>query len=157
VLSGINFTKAVNSYGAIVNKPATPGQYKKNPNHVIQPDKTVHYYADPLQVEPEMSKLVAWINDNIEKLHPVVVGAIAHYNFVRIHPFDDGNGRGARLLMNIVFIKKRLPPAIIYILEREDYIKALIKADKGDINPFIEFICSSLIETQEMIIEEFKK
>ena len=156
LLSGINFTKAIDPQGKLVNKPATPGEYKKNPNHVIQADKTIHYYAEPLQVEPEMDKLVTWINDNIDELHPVVVGAVAHYEFVKIHPFDDGNGRGARLLMNLIFIKKRLPPAIIYNSKRRKYIQALVQADKGNINLFVEFVCASLIETQKIIIEELR-
>jgi len=113
LLSDIKYTKAIDKFGQSVRKSATPGLYKKLPNHVIQQDETIHYYLEPLLVPYEMEKLIKWVNDNIDKLHPVIVGAIAHYNMVRIHPFDDGNGRGARLLMNLILIKKKLPPAII--------------------------------------------
>ncbi len=54
----------------------------------------------------KMEKLISWINENIYKEHGLITGSVAHYNMVRIHPFDDGNGRGARLLMNLIFIKK---------------------------------------------------
>ena len=53
-----------------------------------------------------MEELVAWINGHIGNKHGLITGAVAHYNLTRIHPFDDGNGRGARLLMNLIFIKK---------------------------------------------------
>jgi len=72
---------------------------------------------------------------------------------VRIHPFDDGNGRGARLLMNLIFIKKRLPPAIIRNERRRLYLDTLAKADKGDLEPFVRFVGESLVSTQKVIIE----
>jgi len=53
-----------------------------------------------------MQELINWITEN--KLHPILVASIAHYNLVRIHAFDDGNGRGARILMKYNFF-----PAVI--------------------------------------------
>ena len=87
--------------------------------------------------------------------HPVIVAAVAHYNFVRIHPFDDGNGRGARILMNLVFLKKQYAPAIIKTEQRRAYLEALSVADAGNLGPFTELVARSLLNTQQIILEDF--
>jgi Fic family protein len=157
LLSGVTHTKAINKFGEPVKKIAHPGQYKVEPNHVQQPDGTIHYYAEPIDVSAQIEYLCSWINTHIDKLHPIITGAVAHYNFVRIHPFDDGNGRGARLLMNTILMKKKYPPVVIKNENRQDYIESLIEADNGDLSPFINFISQSLIETQELILNELKR
>lgn len=156
LMANVKYTKAIDKDGQMTRKPTTPGQYKQLPNHVLQRDNTIHYYVEPVLVPYEMEKLVNWINENLETLNPVIVGAAAHYNFVKIHPFDDGNGRGARLLMNLILIKKGLPPAIIETKRRREYLECLIEADKGDLTLFIKFMAKSLIRTQEIILEELK-
>ena len=157
LLSGITYTKAIDQQHRTVKKPATPGKYKKLPNHVLQQDGTIHHYTDPLQTPTEMEKLTQWINHNINLVHPTITSAIAHYNMVRIHPFDDGNGRGARLLMNLILIKKGFTPAIIRMEQREEYLQTLQLADQKNLNPFIEFVIQSLIHTQASILEILKK
>jgi len=82
------------------------------------------------------------------------VAAIAHYNMVRIHSFDDGNGRGARILMNLVLIKKGFPPAVIRNEQRRQYLDALRNGDQGDLVPFIELVATSLIDIQKVIIKD---
>lgn len=153
LLKGIEHTVAVDSTGKKIKKKATPGQYKKTPNTVIQFDGTIHEYTDPVHVTAEMEELVVWINENIDRGHGLITGAVAHYNMVRIHPFDDGNGRGARLLMNLIFIKKGLPSAIIRNEKRRLYLETLTRADKGDLEPFVRFVGESLVSTQKVIIE----
>jgi Fic family protein len=157
LLSGVTCTDAVNEFGQKIKKAATPGKYKILPNHVLQPDGTIHFYTDPIKVHDEMEALCKWIVDNIDTIHPVITGALAHYNMVRIHPFDDGNGRGARILMNMIFIKKGYPPAIIRKEDRRQYLVSLSEADRGDISPFVGFVANSLIATQKVIVEELKK
>ena len=83
--------------------------------------------------------------------HPLICGAVAHYNMVRIHPFDDGNGRGARLLMNLLLIQKWYPPAIIRMSKRREYLHALGTADQGELAPFVTFMAESLLETEKLI------
>jgi len=153
LLKGVEYTDAVDPTGEKIKKKATPGHYKKTPNTVIQLDGTIHEYTDPLYVTTEMEKLISWINENIDKEHGLITGAVAHYNMVRIHPFDDGNGRGGRLLMNLIFIKKRLPSAVIRNERRRLYLDTLAKADKGDLEPFVRFVGESLISTQKVIVE----
>jgi len=101
-----------------------------------------------------MELLCRWINENIEKRHPLIVGSIAHYNMVRIHPFDDGNGRGARILMNLILIKEGYPVAIIKNENRRKYLSTLNQADKGDINSFLTLVANSLIDTENIIFKE---
>lgn len=108
IMSGVTHTEAMEATGQKVQKPATPGEYKRLPNHVLQADGTIHRHTEPLHVPSEMEELFKWIEESLAIKHAVVVSAIAHYNFVRIHPFEDGNGRGARLLMNLLLIKKAL-------------------------------------------------
>ncbi len=157
LLSGIKETEALDQHGNKTQKPATPGEYKKFPNHVLQQDGTIHKYSEPLQVQPEMERLCKWINKNIEEQHPLIVASVAHYNYVRIHPFDDGNGRGARILMNLILIKRGIPPAIIKNEKRRQYIESLSLADRGDLIPFVKFVAESCIETQKMIFEDLKR
>jgi Fic family protein len=156
LLLGVTSTPAIDQFGMRSRKPATPGKYKISANTVLQTDGTIHEYVPPVQVSSEMEYLCNWVNTQINILHPVITGAIAHYNMVRIHPFDDGNGRGARILMNLILLKRKYPPAIIKIEERRKYIKAHIAGDEGDLNPFIEFIAKSSIATQEMMLQILK-
>ena len=157
LLSGTQYTPAVNQQGERVRKPATPGQYKTLPNHVIQADGTLHRYADPLLVTDQMQELVSWIHSHINPLHPVITASIAHYNMVRIHPFDDGNGRGARILMNLILMKQGFFPAVVHLSKKRYYLEALMKADQGDILPFITFIANELIETQTSVLNDIQK
>jgi Fic family protein len=156
LLHGVKSTPAMTPDGAQVEKKATPGQYKTQPNHVLQQDGSIHKYVEPLQVPGEMAALVEWVNENLSKLHPCYVAAVAHYNMVRIHPFDDGNGRGARILMNLILMKAGYFPAVIRAENRQDYIKALQAADKGDLTPFIEFVTKELIHTTEEVTNNMR-
>lgn len=155
LLSGITHTEAIDALGQKAQKPATPGEYKRLPNHVLQADGTIHRYTEPVHVAAEMEELFKWIQAALPHQHPVIVAAVAHYNFVRIHPFDDGNGRGARILMNLVFIKKQYTPAIIKTEQRRAYLEALSVADAGNLGPFTELVARSLLNTQQIILEDF--
>ncbi len=154
LLSGVTSVSAIDRDGRKIEKRTNPGAYKILPNHVLQLDGTIHKYVEPEQVAPQIEILCNWINQNLEIVHPVIVAAIAHYNMVRIHPFDDGNGRGTRLLMNLILLKKGLPPAIIKNEKRRFYIESLASADKGELLPFVNLIADSCVETLEMMRRE---
>ncbi|HIP59263.1 MAG TPA: Fic family protein [Campylobacterales bacterium] len=156
LLYGLESTPATNSLGQKVDKKANAGQYKNQPNHVLLANGDIHYYVEPILVQAQMQELIEWINENIDKIHPIAVASILHYNLVRIHAFDDGNGRGARILMNLVLIKKGFFPAVIKTERKRKYLEAIHEADKGDINPFIQFIATELIETQEKVLNDLK-
>ena len=156
LLNGIKSTPAMTPDGRIVQKPATPGQYKKQPNHVLQPDRSLHLYVDPVQVENEMEHLIQWIAQYTDMLPAPFVAAIAHYNMVRIHPFDDGNGRGARILMNIILMKKGFIPAVIRNEQKQTYYQTLRLADNGNLIPFVQFVTQHLLKTQEDILHDLQ-
>ncbi|MDI6791753.1 MAG: Fic family protein [bacterium] len=103
-----------------------------------------------------MEVLCQWIQENLEAQHPIVTAAITHFNMARIHPFDDGNGRGARLLMNLILMKRGYPPAIIKREKRRQYLETLRQADKGNLKGFVELIAYSLLHTQQVILADCK-
>lgn len=156
LLSGVTYTIAQNSQGDQVKKKLTAGEYKKQPNHVLQADGGIHRYVDPLAVKDQMEELVSWINDSMNKINPLYIASVGHYNLVRIHPFDDGNGRGARIFMNLILIKSGFFPAVIRTEKKRFYLEALSEADKGDLMPFVRFITSELIETYEKVIYDLE-
>jgi Fic family protein len=86
-----------------------------------------------------------------KKLHPVEAAAHAHKDFVFIHPFIDGNGRVARLLMNLVLLQEGYVITLIPPILRADYIKALEKAHSND-RDFLQLIAEMVIETQHDFI-----
>lgn len=153
LLRGVSTTPARTPAGQSVRKPAHPGQYKSAPNHVLKADGSVHYYADPIHVPAEMERLITWVNDSIDQVHPIHVAAVAHYNMVRIHPFDDGNGRGARFLMNLILLHKGHFPAVVELAQKRAYLDALGKADGGDLTPFLTFIANTVIATKQGVLD----
>ncbi len=157
LLSGISHTPAQTPTGQPVRKPVYAGQYKRLPNHILKPDGTLHQYVLPEQVSAQMQTLVTWINTAKQEVHPIVVAGVAHYHLVRIHPFDDGNGRGARILMNLILLKAGFFPAIIRREEKRKYFEALEAADQGDIVPFLTFITSQLIETLQSVRDDLER
>ena len=96
----------------------------------------------PEHVESLMNEFIEWLNskDLITMAHPIQIAALAHYKFVYIHPFYDGNGRTGRLLMNLLLMRAGYPPVIIRKQERLEYYEHLEKANQGDVKPFIRFI-----------------
>lgn len=85
---------------------------------------------NPVKVPDLMDTFIEWLITDSDS-HPVELAAEAHYQFVTIHPFVDGNGRTARLLMNLILMQHGYPPAIIRTRDRLKYISGLEKAQLG--------------------------
>jgi Fic family protein len=134
------------------------GNYKEYPNSVRLPNGEIFHYASPEETPVKMGELMVWLREEEEKneLHPVVLAAILHYNFVRIHPFDDGNGRLSRLLMNYVLFKHDLPPVVIKSANKKEYLQVLADADSGNPEPFIEYVAQQLIWSLNLSINAAK-
>jgi Fic family protein len=113
-----------------------------------------HYYCEPLRVPEEMERLLEMINT--AGYHPVELSARVHHRLVAIHPFDDGNGRVSRLLMNLILLKNGYLPVIIRQEKREDYYRALMKADKGDMRDFIQLIAQEEKRSLQTVIGVLK-
>ena len=133
---------AITGDGQPTKRLITIGQYKTQPNNVKTSTGEIYYYTPPQQVKPAMSDLIDWYRRaECEGEHPIVIAATFHYRFVRIHPFDDGNGRLARLLMNMILIKHGYTVAIIPIQERNRYIGTLEQADRSeDLAEFVAYV-----------------
>lgn len=88
-----------------------------------------------------MEKLIYRCDEWKEKYHPIIVASLLHAEFVKIHPFIDGNGRTARLLMNFEAMKNGYPPIIIKVKDRLKYYEALDKgAVNGDYTDFVKLV-----------------
>ena len=85
---------------------------------------------NPRKVPSLMEEFIEWLSED-QPLHPVHLAAEAHYRLVTIHPFIDGNGRTARLLMNLILLMHGYPPAIIQVKDRHLYLSSLEKAQTG--------------------------
>lgn len=122
------------------------GEYKRQPNHVRTADGGFHYYADPRDVPHRMAVLLDWYDGvkGSELVHPLVVASIFHHEFVAIHPFDDGNGRMGRILMNFTLMRQGYPPIVIAQQKRLEYYNALNKADFGDFLPLTKYLANGL-------------
>lgn len=131
------------------------GTYKEHPNSVRLQNGEMFHYASPEETPIQMGELIDWFRTEEEKgeLHPVALAALLHYKFVRIHPFDDGNGRLSRLLMNYVLVKNNLPPVVIKSADKKAYLFALNQADAGDLDAFIKYIATQAIWSIELSIK----
>lgn len=127
------------------------GEYKAQPNSVLLKSGETFEFTSPLETPLQMEALMKWYRDN-EGEHPLILASQFHYKFIRIHPFDDGNGRVVRLLVNYILMKKGYPPIIIRSDEKEKYLLALHKADSGDIAAFDEYMAEQLIRSLELTI-----
>ena len=128
------------------------GSYKEYPNSVELPNGEIFEYAKPGDTPILMQELIDWYREEENATHPVTLAAMLHYKFVRIHPFDDGNGRVSRLLMNYVLLRNGLPPVLIKTKDKAGYIRALNRADIGEFEPFIDYIADQVIWSLELSI-----
>jgi Fic family protein len=101
-----------------------------------------HTPPDAMHLAEEMAKLMEWYTEQALVLHPVELAARVHADFVKIHPFTDGNGRTARLLMNLELMKAGFPPVVLPVEKRLTYYEALDLAHvANNYNPFLSLIC----------------
>lgn len=102
-----------------------------------------HVPPDALQVESDMQTFINWCQTEGASLHPVERAARVHADFVKIHPFVDGNGRTSRLLMNLELMKNGFPPVVLPVGKRLEYYETLDTAHtKNDYEPFLQFIAT---------------
>ncbi len=103
----------------------------------------VHRGAPAEDVEDLLKELIDWYKKNNKKYPPLLLAALVHNQFENIHPFQDGNGRVGRLLLNYVLLKKNYPPINIKLKNRREYYKVLQNFErKGDIKSTIRFLIS---------------
>ncbi len=116
------------------------GEYKTQPNSPTRPDGSVHEYCPPEHVAAEMDRMIELYRSHIHKdIPPEVQAAWLHHVFTQIHPFADGNGRVARILASLVFVKAGGFPFLVRRDDHAQYIGALEAADQGDLKPLVRF------------------
>ena len=103
-----------------------------------------HTPPDALQVPADMSQLMAWFAKQQHTLHPIELAALFHHKLVYIHPFFDGNGRTARLVMNIVLMRSGYPLTVILKNDRKKYYRSLQAADKHNLDLLVKFIAQAV-------------
>jgi hypothetical protein len=147
-------TEAVDPFGRFVRVPLLRGEFKKTPNNPRRPTGEVHEYAPPEHVESEMDRMVELYNGLPDYL-PEVRSAWLHHAFTQIHPFQDGNGRVARALASIDYLKAGLFPVLVRREDRDgSYLPALESADRGDLKPLVEFLWSRVQDVLTRAISE---
>lgn len=107
------------------------GQYKTRPNSVITRYGDRFEYASPEETPALMADLVDWYNEaeRSGKFTPIELAAIFHYRYIRIHPFEDGNGRIARLMVNYILSRHDYPMIVVRSRKKGEYLEALHNAD----------------------------
>ncbi|MCD7710855.1 MAG: Fic family protein [Porphyromonadaceae bacterium] len=139
------------------------GQYKTRPNSVITRYGDRFEYASPEETPGLMRDLVDWYNaaEQVGKLSPIELAALFHYRYIRIHPFEDGNGRIARLMVNYILTRHDYPMIVVRSRKKSEYLEALHQtdlevgpipgdgahADIKDIRPFLKYF-NDLVATE---------
>ena len=132
------------------------GRYKTRPNSVITVTGEKFEYASPEETPALMTSLVEWYNKEVDKgeLSAIELATLFHYRYIRIHPFEDGNGRIARLLVNFILLRAGYPMVIVRSDDKDKYLSALnlcdvnvgfvpsdgAKAELAQIAPFVEYM-----------------
>lgn len=138
------------------------GKYKSRPNSVITRYGDRFEYASPEETPALMTDLVDWYNaaEQSGTLTPIELAAMFHYRYIRIHPFEDGNGRMARLMANYILSRHDYPMIVVRSRKKNEYLEALHKTDltvgaepslgahasKRDIQQFLTYFSNLFVE-----------
>lgn len=149
---------AITPDGLPTKKKVKVGVYKTSPNHVKTKTGEIFRFATPEETPALMNDLIHWYRNKTQQneVNPILLAAEFHYRYIRIHPFDDGNGRTARILMNFILMQFDYPPVIIKTEDKQNYFAALQQADAGLLEPFIEYIALNLNHSLELMIKGAK-
>lgn len=134
----------------------SPGQYKSFENMTVRSNGKIHTYLPPGQVSDAMEELISQTNELLKNVnttepekHPLTVATYFHQQFLNvIHPFSDGNGRIARIFMNLILLKNGYPPIFIKEVNKDEYLKCFELSD-SDMSPMLDFMEDRLVESLE--------
>lgn len=131
------------------------GKFRAKSVEVVVADaygNVVHRGALSQQVGPLLKEMIQWYNQNKTKIPPLVLAAVVHNQFEIIHPFQDGNGRVGRLLLNSILLKHNLPPLNIELKNRTQYYAALQAYEKDhNIRPTLELMLKEYRALKKML------
>ena len=149
--------KLIKNLHKIVFKNSKPfaGKFREKGVEVVVADaygNVVHRGASSQQVERMLRELIRWYYRNKKKCPPLVLAAVVHNQFENIHPFQDGNGRVGRLLLNNILLKHNLPPLNIELKNRSQYYAALQAYEKDhNIRPTLELMLKEYKALKKML------
>jgi Fic family protein len=135
------------------------GEFRKNGEGVFDGNKCIFMAPPADMVESLMFQLFAFIKENKNKIHPLILSSVFHYEFVFIHPFSDGNGRMVRLWQNVLLyhwkgIFEYLPIESQICKYQDEYYEAISKCHKeGNSNIFIEFMLKMIEESVDELLK----
>lgn len=148
------------------------GQYKTRPNSVITATGERFEYASPEETPALMNDLLQWYNEAETRgnLSPIELAALFHYRYIRIHPFEDGNGRVSRLIVNYILYRHGYPMIVVKSADKDNYLTALNRcdvavgpipsdgahADLSQITPFVEYLSKCLERALNVSIKAAK-
>lgn len=139
-----DFAEGRDQFGNKHKIPLLKGKFKErenNPSRQNGNGKVTYRYCPPEHVDAEMDNLILIYDDLLRRnIHPLIIAAWFHHAFSIIHPFQDGNGRLARLLASLIFIKFGFFPLTVFREDAKDfYIKSLESADNGNPQPLVDY------------------
>ena len=129
--------EGVDQFGNAISLPLLRGAFKKLPNNPKRSDGSIHEYCPPEHVQSEMENLLQWYQED-QSSNPILKAAWFHHRFTQIHPYQDGNGRIVRALVNLILIKAGLFPIVITRDQRSEYIASSELADRGDLIQLVQ-------------------
>jgi Fic family protein len=112
-----------------------------------------HTPPEAVVVPQLMQELIDWVRQNRKALHSVELAAVLHHRLVNIHPFFDGNGRTARLVMNVVLMQAGFPLAVVLKNDRKRYYRTLGEADRRNYVPFVRFIAQAVQRSLDIYLK----
>lgn len=131
--------------------PENAGCYRRGAVRISGTDYTPPNAAKAPQL---MKEVYAMLNEGGE---PIEAAAKMHQRFVEIHPFIDGNGRTARLLLNLCLMRNGYPPAVLLKVDRKRYITSIMKAEKGDCAPFVNLVAKAVERSLDIYLDALGK
>ena len=118
----------------------------------------LHQGVPVSQLQLALKEMIGWHDKNKNKFKPLVLAAIMHNQFEYIHPFQDGNGRVGRLLLNFILLKNKYPPININLEDRAEYYATLQEYQKNqNLKPTVEFLVKQYKKTLRKVITKSKK
>jgi Fic family protein len=149
------YRPSITPNGGTIQRLIQAGVYKTHPNHVQTVTGEIYKFAEPFEVPSRIDDLLNWL-ENSKNLNIIELIAKFHHEFIIIHPFDDGNGRTCRLLINLILQTLRYPPIWIPTEDKENYYNALRIADAGDLSILEEYLGERLLVSLDLMIRGAK-
>ena len=139
-------------------RPLLKGSYKTHPNNPVRDNGAVFHYCPPEQVSVEMNRLAEQLSSDGFKDAPCVVqAAYAHYAFILIHPFADGNGRVARALASVYLYRSPGVPLVVFSDQRDLYLDALEQADVGNQGALVRFVEARMLDAVQLVSARIRR